>query len=106
MHEIPQEIGDFGVLIHSGFKPKRALMWNGLVALFTLVGILVTFLLAQYVTGITKYTIPFAAGGFLYMACTNLLSEIKEEESIRRRLFQTVFLFGGVVLLWVTSFME
>lgn len=103
MHEIPQEIGDFGILIHSGFKPRRALFWNGLVALFTIAGVLTTFIAAEYVTGLTRYTIPFAAGGFLYMACTNLLSEIKEEESILRRLVQSVFLLAGVALLWMTA---
>lgn len=103
MHEIPQEISDFGILVHSGFKPRRALFWNGLVALFTMLGVLATFVAADYVTGLTRYTIPFAAGGFLYMSCTNLLSEIKEEESLGRRLWQTAFLLVGVLLLWVTS---
>ncbi len=106
MHEIPQEVGDFGILVHSGFKPSRALVWNGLVALLVLVGIVVTFLAADVVTGLTQYTIPFAAGVFLYMACTNLLAEIKEEASVRVRLMQVVFLFLGVGLLWATTLVE
>lgn len=106
MHEIPQEIGDFGILIHSGFSRRRALFWNTLVALFVLVGIGLTFAVAPFAEGLTRYTIPFAAGGFLYMACTNLLSEIKEENRLRQRLLQTVFLLLGIALLWTTALAE
>lgn len=106
MHEIPQEVGDFGILIHSGFKPRRALIWNGLVSLLTAVGVIATFIAAEYVTGLTKYSIPFAAGGFLYMACTNLLSEIKEESQMKKRLAQTFFLLAGIALLYMTSLAE
>ncbi|MCK9361173.1 ZIP family metal transporter [Patescibacteria group bacterium] len=102
LHEVPQEIGDFGILIHSGFNRRKALLLNGLVALTVLVGILGVFIAQEYVVGITAYTLPFAAGGFIYMACTNLLSEIKEEESFKRRAVQFVFFLLGLGLLWIT----
>lgn len=102
LHEIPQEIGDFGILIHSGMNRRKALILNGLVALTVLVGILGVFAAQEYVSGITAYTLPFAAGGFIYMACTNLLSEIKEESSLKRRAIQCLFLLLGLALLWFT----
>ncbi|MCC6563707.1 ZIP family metal transporter [Candidatus Uhrbacteria bacterium] len=102
LHEVPQEIGDFGILIHSGFNRRKALLLNGLVALTVLVGIIGVFIAQEYVAGLTAYTLPFAAGGFIYMACTNLLSEIKEEESIKRRAVQFVFFLLGLGLLWIT----
>ncbi|MEK7473171.1 MAG: ZIP family metal transporter [Patescibacteria group bacterium] len=102
LHEIPQEVGDFGILIHAGFAKKKALLLNGLVALTILIGIGGVFVAQEYVEGLTAYTLPFAAGGFIYMACTNLLSEIKEESSVKRRALQFVFFLLGIGLLWVT----
>lgn len=102
LHEIPQEVGDFGILIHSGFAKKKALLLNGAVALTILIGIGGVFLAQEYVEGLTAYTLPFAAGGFIYMACTNLLSEIKEESSVKRRAIQFVFFLLGIGLLWMT----
>lgn len=102
LHEVPQEIGDFGILIHSGMKRGKALVLNGLVALTVLVGIAGTFIAQEYVEGLTAYTLPFAAGGFIYMACTNLLSEIKEESSVGRRAMQFIFFLLGIGLLWMT----
>lgn len=106
LHEIPQEVGDFGILIHSGFSKKKALLLNFAVALTVLFGIIITFLIGNRITGLTSYTIPFAAGGFIYMACTNLLSEIKEESSLTKRLWQTLALFAGVGLLWYLAIIE
>ncbi len=103
LHEIPQEVGDFGILVHAGFDRKKALLLNGSVALTILLGVLGVFLAQEYVEGLTAYTIPFAAGGFIYMACTNLLSEIKEEASVRRRALQFLFFLLGIGLLWMTK---
>lgn len=106
LHEIPQEVSDFGILLHAGFEKRRALAWNFVVALTILVGVVGVFIARDYVESLTLYTIPFAAGGFIYMACTNLLSEIKEEESLRRRAIQFVFFFCGLALLWLTTLLE
>lgn len=103
LHEIPQEIGDYGVLLYSGFSPKKALVANFYVSLTMLLGIAGTFAAMNYVSGLSRYTIPFAAGGFIYMACTNLLSEIKEEESLRTRSIQFLFFLLGIGLLWTAS---
>lgn len=106
LHEIPQEVGDFGILVYSGFSRLKALFWNGLVALTILVGVGLTFLAEPLVDGLTRYTLPFAAGGFLYMAATNLLSEIKEEPKLGTRVLQFILLLAGLALLWWTAMME
>lgn len=106
LHEIPQEVGDFGILVYSGFSRLKALLWNGIVALMILVGVVLTFLAEPLVENLTRYTLPFAAGGFLYMAATNLLSEIKEEPKLGTRALQFVLLMAGLALLWFTATME
>ncbi len=103
LHEIPQEIGDYGVLLHSGFTHKKALFWNTIIACTALLGTTLTLLLSGYVQQLTAYTVPFAAGGFIYMACTNLLSEIKEEEKLRTRIVQFIWMILGIALLWITK---
>ena len=105
-HEIPQEVGDYGILIYSGFSHKKALFWNVVVGLTMILGIVTVFLVAPYITNLTSYTVPFAAGGFIYMACTNLLSEIKEEPSFRTRFIQFLWLLAGIGLLWFTAGLE
>lgn len=101
LHEIPQEVSDFGILLHSGYSQKKALKWNFLVALTILIGIVGTFIAVDFVETLTLYTVPFAAGGFIYIAATNLLPEIKEEESTKKRAIQFLFLLFGVILLYL-----
>lgn len=99
LHEIPQELSDYGILLHSGFKKKSAMYLNFGVALTILIGILAVFLAQELFQTATRYTIPFAAGGFIYIACTNLLSEIKEEDRIKKRAIQALFLLAGLLLM-------
>ncbi|TXT64072.1 MAG: Zinc transporter [Promethearchaeota archaeon] len=74
-HEIPQELGDFGVLLHSGWKKRNALIFNFLSALTIIPGGIITF----YISGSfdTTFLLPFAAGNFLYIAASDLIPEIK-----------------------------
>jgi zinc and cadmium transporter len=106
LHEIPQEVGDFGILVHSGFGRRRALQWNGVVALTIFIGIAFVFGLRAFSDRIVAYALPFTAGGFLYMACTNFLSEIKEEGELSKRLWQTGFLILGVAVSGAAAFFE
>ncbi|MBU0767190.1 ZIP family metal transporter [Patescibacteria group bacterium] len=98
-HEIPQELGDFGILIHGGWKKSHALVYNFLSALtFLLGGIIVYFISAEIDTG---FLIPFAAGNFLYIAATDLIPEIKKHKSIRVNLIHLMALISGLALLLV-----
>ena len=76
LHEIPQEIGNFGVLLFGGYSPRRALAVNFASGLVGLVGAGLTLVAGQYVAGLADYLLPFTAGGFLYIAGSDLIPEL------------------------------
>ena len=96
-HEIPQELGDFGILLHGGWSKRHALFYNFLSALtFLLGGIIVYFMSAKVDTG---FLIPFAVGNFLYIAAADLVPEIKRHKSIHVNIIHLLSLISGLVLL-------
>jgi zinc and cadmium transporter len=106
LHEIPQEIGDFGVLIHSGFSAKKALLFNLMSAVAAILGSLVGLLLIGEVEVIGAYLIPIAAGGFLYIAASDLLPEIRKE-AVSARLFLNFGMFiVGIFLVALFQLIE
>jgi zinc and cadmium transporter len=78
VHEIPQELGDFGILVHSGWKPRRALLYNFASALTFLAGSLIAYALSGAVD--VAYLVPFAAGNFVYIAAADLIPQITGTE--------------------------
>lgn len=78
-HEIPQEIGDFGVLLYAGMTKARALFYNFLSALLAVAGVLAGYFLVQSVERITSVLIPVTAGGFLYIAAADLIPELHKD---------------------------
>lgn len=103
LHEIPQEIGDFGVLLYAGFKKSRALFFNFLAALTTVAGGLTGWLLAHFSTGIEKYLLPVAAGGFLYIAVSDLLPELRKSISLKKFFIDFIFLLIGIAIIFMAS---
>jgi len=102
IHEIPQEIGDFGVLIHAGFKKKKALILNYLVALTVVLGGVVGFLMASFLEGVIPCLLPFAAGGFIYIAASDLMPEIIHQKDARKSIFIfLIFIVGVMTMLLV-----
>ncbi|MDD3531784.1 MAG: ZIP family metal transporter [Candidatus Shapirobacteria bacterium] len=81
LHEIPQEIGDFAVLIFAGFGTKKALLANFATALLAVLGGIFGYLAISYLTGLEAIILPFAAGGFLYLASVDLLPEINHQKN-------------------------
>ncbi|MGE5785195.1 MAG: ZIP family metal transporter [Myxococcales bacterium] len=75
-HEIPHELGDFGALVHGGLAPRRALLLNLLSALPFLVGGLVSYLVAQFVSLDLTFLVAFAAGNFIYLGAVDLMPEL------------------------------
>jgi zinc and cadmium transporter len=110
-HEVPQELGDFGILVHSGWKPRSALLYNAASAMTFLVGGLVTYAVSGAFN--VAVLVPFAAGNFIYIAAADLIPQITTTEpatdSIHKRailvkkLEQTIALATGLALLLVTS---
>lgn len=99
LHEIPQEVGDFGVLLYSGFTRKKALLANLLTAFVSVVGGLVGWALAYRVDHLSRFLIPVAAGGFIYIALSDLLPEIRKGSSLRAFLFNFTFILAGIGLM-------
>ena len=98
-HEIPQELGDFGILIHGGWKKQRALLYNFLSALTFLIGGLVTYTVSAKID--VTYLLPFAAGNFIYIAAADLIPEIKHEDNPTRNIYHFIAFGVGLLLLWV-----
>lgn len=100
LHEIPQEIGDFAVLIHGGCKTKKALLLNFLSALTAFVGVVLVFVLREYMHGIELILLPLAAGNFLYIAGSDLIPELHREVRAKKALLQLLAMLGGIVLMY------
>lgn len=101
LHEIPQEIGDFAVLIHSGYSKKRALWLNFLSALAAILGVLIALIFGNIAETFVLWVIPIAAGGFIYIALADLIPELQKTKKIRDSIFQILTLLLGVLLMVV-----
>ena len=99
-HEIPQEIGDFGILVYGGFSKAKALFYNLLSALMAVFGALLMYSLSSYLPSLT-YFLMFAAGSFIYIATTDLIPELQKERDAWKSLVQFVLLFSGILLMWL-----
>lgn len=106
LHEIPQEIGDFGVLLHGGFSRKRAILFNSLSAITAFLGLIIALVAGSVVEGITNILVPFAAGGFIYIAGSDLIPELHKEESTTKSLFQLFMFLLGIALMATLLFLE
>ena len=104
-HEIPQEIGDFGVLIHSGFKKTTALLLNFLSGVLAVLGGIIGFLLSDAIQGSIVFLLAFAAGVFIYIASSDLIPEIKHEDKPKSSfLYFFIFLLGIFLMLLLKLF--
>jgi len=103
LHEIPQEIGDFGVLIHAGFKKTRALIINYLVALVVLLGGLAGYFLSFSLMALIPYLLPLAAGGFIYIAASDLMPEIRKEPDFKKSIGSFLIFILGIVLMFTVK---
>jgi zinc and cadmium transporter len=93
-HEVPQELGDFGILVHGGWTRRRALLWNFLSALTFPLGAILAYALSQRVpvTGLVAY----GAGTFIYIAASDLVPEIKAQKDLRGTLINFCYFAAGL----------
>lgn len=101
LHEIPQEIGDFAVLLHSGMSKGRAIALNFASALTAVVGAGAVIVLSVQAGGVEEILLPLAAGNFLYIAGSDLIPELHKETRVSRSILQLVCILAGVGLLYV-----
>jgi zinc and cadmium transporter len=79
LHEVPQELGDFGILIYAGFSKMKALLFNFLSALPAFLGIFLGYLALQFDAKLDVLLLPLAAGGFIYIAASDLIPELHKD---------------------------
>jgi zinc and cadmium transporter len=99
LHEIPQEIGDYGVLVHGGLSPQKALRFNFLSALISLVGAFLSLAAGLHSGSFSFFVLPMTAGGFIYIAGTDLIPELRHETALGQSAIQLFFIALGVALM-------
>ncbi len=99
MHELPQELGDFAVLLHSGFSPRRAIWLNFLTACTAIAGGLAGYLFLQATQGLVPYVLGLATGGLIYIAVADLMPELQKERRLGRIITHTASLLLGILII-------
>lgn len=106
IHEVPQEIADFGVLLYSGLSKKKALLLNFMSATMAIIGAILGLVLGSKFDFFVAGLVPFAAGGFLYIAGSNLIPELQKEAQFKESLWHFVALVAGIALMYVITCLE
>ncbi|MDK2898986.1 MAG: zinc and cadmium transporter [Patescibacteria group bacterium] len=101
-HELPQELGDFGLLIHGGLSRAKALFWNFVSSLTAIAGAVVGYFMVSSFNNITSFLLPFAAGGFVYIAMSDLIPELHKEPKMLKSIINfLLFAFGILFMLFI-----
>ena len=98
-HEIPQELGDFAVLIHGGWEKRRALLFNVLSALTFLLGGITAYAASHHLD--VAFLLPFAAGNFLYIGASDLVPEVNKQKNTGIALLHFLAFSLGIALMWL-----
>jgi zinc and cadmium transporter len=107
LHEIPQELGDFGILIHSGLSVRRAALLNAGSAAVAILGTATTIVAGTVVhERVTELLVPLTAGGFVYIAAANLIPELQHDRSLRALAVQTTLISGGIAVMALLVYVE
>ncbi len=94
-HEVPQELGDFAVMVHAGFEKKKALLYNFVAQLTAVFGGLVGYFFSVS-AGSVAFLLPFAAGGFIYIAASDLVPELHKQKNLAKSMASFVFFLVGI----------
>ena len=106
LHEIPQEIADFGVLLYAGYSKGKALFYNFLSALTAIAGAIVGLVLGRSIESSALYILPFTAGGFVYIACSSLIPELHKECGWKESFWQIFAFVAGIGIMVALLLLE
>lgn len=106
LHEIPQEIGNFGVFLHAGLSVKKALLYNFLSAFTAFLGAIFALIAASQIEGFAIILLPITAGGFIYIAGSDLMPELHHETKAKTSLYQFIFVVLGIGALALLTLLE
>ena len=100
-HEIPQELGDFAILLHSGFSRSRALLYNALTGLTTIVGGVVAYFSLSLAEQLVPYVLAVAASSFIYIAVADLIPGLHKRPEFSATVQQIVLIVLGVIVIFL-----
>ncbi len=99
LHEIPQELGDFAVLIYGGFSKKKALLFNFASALMAMIGAVAGYFITDLTRNFSNFILPLTAGGFIYIAMSDLIPEVHRESNQKRATLAFIAFLLGIALM-------
>ena len=102
-HELPHGIGNFSLLLYSGYEKKKALLLNFLTALSSVAGGLLFYFFASEVNGLEAYALAFTAGTFIYIAAADLFPELHKEKDPKSSMVQLACVLAGALLIWLLA---
>lgn len=100
LHEIPQEISDFALLLHAGFSKAKALLLNFFSSLFAILGVIIVFVFGANSEAFVPAIVAFAAGGFLYIAGSDLVPELHKTSDIKKSFIQFLAIIIGIAIMF------
>jgi len=100
LHEIPQEIGDFGILVHGGLSVRKALFVNFAVSLTSFLGVVLALMIGSTMENFALYFLPLTAGGFIYIAGSDLIPELQDSTDAASSIIQLFALVGGITIMF------
>ena len=101
-HEIPQELGDFAVLLHGGFDRKKALFYNLLSSLTSIIGAVVAYYFLSQTSHVIPYLLAIAASSFIYIAVADLIPGLHKKVDVSTTIQQIVLILAGISLIYFT----
>ncbi len=100
-HEIPQEVGDFAILLHSGYSKRRAYSYNILSSITTLPAAIISYLYLDRMMGLVPYILAFSAASFIYIAIADLIPHLQRKPTLGESLSQAIFIMLGVTTILI-----
>ncbi|MFA5926647.1 MAG: ZIP family metal transporter [Patescibacteria group bacterium] len=106
LHEIPQELGDFGILLHSGFNRGRAIFYNLISGSIAIAGGVIAYFIGQDAEAFVAFVVPLTIGGFIYIALSGLVPELHKEERWQLSLWQFISMILGIGVMGLLLFLD
>ena len=103
LHEVPQEIGDFSIMLHHGWKRSWVFWSNLIIALTAVLGAIVAYLAKSAIEPYLPYLLAFTAGSFIYIAAADLIPEITREKPLDKKSHVAILLLLGIAVIWIFS---
>jgi zinc and cadmium transporter len=99
IHEIAQETGDFGILLHSGYSKKRAFIYNMISSSTTIPAAILGYFILGTLSSITPYFLAISASSFIYIALSDLTPDLHQNTDLRYSIRQVLFIIAGILVM-------